>query len=186
MTRSLDRLLRPRSIAVVGGGAWCKQVVLQCQKMGFAGDLWPVHPRADQIEGLPVYRSIDALPQAPDATFIGVNREATVSIVDQLSQGGAGGAVCFASGFLEAQAEDAGGADLQTALLAAAGDMDGDGDDDLVWFNPSNYATKAWLMDHGSIKTKIIRIRAIRKSNGIGLICKDPVPFLIPEYLTGL
>ncbi|MDG1168198.1 MAG: acetate--CoA ligase family protein [Sulfitobacter sp.] len=123
MTRSLDRLLRPRSIAVVGGGAWCKQVVLQCQKMGFAGDLWPVHPKADQIQGLPVYRSIDALPQAPDATFIGVNREATVSIVDQLSQGGAGGAVCFASGFLEAQAEDAGGADLQAALLAAAGDM---------------------------------------------------------------
>ena len=123
MTRSLDRLLRPRSIAVVGGGAWCKQVVLQCQKMGFQGDIWPVHPSAKVIEGLPVYRSIDALPDAPDATFIGVNREATIDIVAALSQRGAGGAVCFASGFLEAQAEDASGAALQESLLTKAGSM---------------------------------------------------------------
>lgn len=123
MTRSLDRLLRPRTIAVVGGGAWCKQVVLQCRKMGFAGDIWPLHPSADSIEGLPVFRSVDDLPQPPDATFIGVNREATIDIVAALAARDAGGAVCFASGFLEAQAEDATGADLQSALLDAAGDM---------------------------------------------------------------
>ncbi len=123
MARSLNRLLRPRSIAVVGGGAWCKQVVLQCQKMGFEGEIWPIHPKADEIEGLPVFREINALPEAPDATFIGVNREATISIVNDLAKRGAGGAVCFASGFLEAQAEDATGADLQMALLMAAGDM---------------------------------------------------------------
>lgn len=123
MTRALDRLLRPRTIAVVGGGAWCKQVVLQCQRMGFAGDIWPVHPSADSIEGLPVYRGIDALPAAPDACFIGVNRTATIDVVAALAERGAGGAVCFASGFLEAQAEDASGADLQSALLSKAGDM---------------------------------------------------------------
>lgn len=123
MSRDLNRLLRPKSIAVVGGGAWCKQVVLQSRKMGFAGDIWPVHPKRDTIDGLPVFRSIGDLPHPPDATFIGVNREATIDIVADLSAQGAGGAVCFASGFLEAQAEDASGADLQTALLTAAGDM---------------------------------------------------------------
>ena len=123
MTRSLERLLRPTTIAVVGGGAWCRQVVLQCRKMGFAGEIWPVHPKADEIEGLPVFRSVEDLPQAPDACFVGVNREATIEIVATLSARGAGGAVCFASGFREAQAEDASGADLQTALLEAAGEM---------------------------------------------------------------
>jgi len=123
MTRSLERLLRPRSIAVVGGGAWCRQVVMQCQKMGFAGEIWPIHPKADVIEGRTVFRSVDALPDAPDATFIGVNREATIDIVSDLAARGAGGAVCFASGFLEAQAEDEAGADLQTALLEAASEM---------------------------------------------------------------
>ncbi len=91
--------------------------------MGFKGDIWPVHPMADEIEGRPVFRDIEALPNAPDATFIGVNREATIEIVSQLEQRKAGGAVCFASGFLEAQAEDAEGADLQAALINAAGDM---------------------------------------------------------------
>ncbi len=122
-THALSTLFQPRSIAVVGGGAWCKQVVLQCQKMGFGGDIWPVHPRADEIGGLPAFPEIAALPDAPDATFVGVNREATIGIVQTLAERGAGGAVCFASGFLEAQAEDAGGADLHAALLAAAGDM---------------------------------------------------------------
>lgn len=123
MDRDLGRLLRPRSIAVVGGGAWCRQVVQQSLKLGFAGEIWPVHPTASEVEGLPVFASVDALPHAPDATFIGVNREATVGIVASLSAMGVGGAVCFASGFLEAQAEDAAAADLQARLLAAAGDM---------------------------------------------------------------
>ncbi|MEP5731302.1 MAG: acetate--CoA ligase family protein [Sulfitobacter sp.] len=123
MAQSLERLLRPTSIAVVGGGAWCNQVISQCQQMGFAGEIWPIHPTAASIQTLPVYRSVADLPKPPDATFIGVNRDATIEIVDQLAQLDAGGAVCFASGFLEAQAEDASGANLQKALLDAAGNM---------------------------------------------------------------
>jgi len=123
MTRNLDRLLRPRNITVIGGGAWCRAVVEQCQKMGFAGGIWPVHPKAETVGGLPAFPNLDALPEPPDACFVGVNRDATVALVGQLSQMGAGGAVCFASGFLEAQAEDAEGADLQASLLQAAGEM---------------------------------------------------------------
>lgn len=123
MTRDLSRLIRPASIAVVGGGAWCRAVVMQCQKMNFAGDIWPVHPKATEIEGLPVFASVEALPAPPDATFVGVNRDATVDIINTLSSMQAGGAVCFASGFKEAEAEDATGSTRQTALLEAAGDM---------------------------------------------------------------
>lgn len=123
MTRGLNRLLRPRTIAVVGGGAWCRQVVEQCRKMGFEGTVWPVHPTAAEISGVPAFADVTALPSAPDACFIGVNRDATIDIVRSLSAAGAGGAVCFASGFLEAAAEDVMGADLQAQLLIAAGNM---------------------------------------------------------------
>ena len=99
MARNLDRLLRPRNIAVIGGGAWCRAVVEQCRKMGFAGQIWPVHPRAETVGGLLAFASLNALPEPPDACFVGVNREATIALVGQLSQMGAGGAVCFASGF---------------------------------------------------------------------------------------
>ncbi|MEM6305438.1 MAG: acetate--CoA ligase family protein [Pseudomonadota bacterium] len=123
MKRDLSRLLRPKTIAVVGGGAWCRAIVMQCLKIGFRGPIWPVHPTTKDIEGLPVYPTLEDLPNPPDATFIGVNREATVAIAKSLSAMGAGGAVCFASGFKEARAEDAAGAGLQDALLEAAGDM---------------------------------------------------------------
>ncbi|MGX9354885.1 CoA-binding protein [Roseobacteraceae bacterium S113] len=112
----LQRLLAPRSVAVIGGGAWCANVIEELDKIGFSGAVWRVHPR----EG---FASVADLPGVPDAAFIGVNREATIAVVGALAGMGAGGAVCFASGFAEAAAELDGSEDLQADLLAAAGDM---------------------------------------------------------------
>ena len=113
----LDRLLRPRTIAVLGAG-WARNVIEQCQKMGFKGQVWPVHPTRSEIGGLKAYPSLADLPSAPDATFIGVNRFATIDVVAELNALGAGGAICFASGWTEA-----GEPGLQDKLVAAAGDM---------------------------------------------------------------
>jgi acyl-CoA synthetase (NDP forming) len=100
------------------GSVWAENVIAQCRKMGFDGPVWPVHPAKAQIAGLPAFASLADLPQPPDATFIGVNRHATVSVVRGLAALGAGGAVCFASGWTEA-----GASQLQDDLVAAAGDM---------------------------------------------------------------
>ncbi|MGC6537068.1 MAG: acetate--CoA ligase family protein [Candidatus Puniceispirillaceae bacterium] len=126
----LSRLLQPRHIAVFGG-AWAENVITQLQKSGFAGHIWPVHPKKDLIAGLPVFRSVADLPEAPDASFVGVNRHLTPQIVGALSQAGAGGVVCFASGFAETAADDAAlvtsddvtGTSLQDDLLMQAGTM---------------------------------------------------------------
>ncbi|MEL7469055.1 MAG: acetate--CoA ligase family protein [Pseudomonadota bacterium] len=118
----LSRLLRPKSIAVIGGG-WGVAVIEQCLKMGFPGEIWPVHPKRDEIHGLPCIARIEDLPEAPDATFIGINRHLTIEAVSALSSIGAGGATCFASGFAEAEDDRAAGSDLQAQLIAAAGDM---------------------------------------------------------------
>ena len=119
----LDRLLRPRSIAVIGGGFWCANVIEQCRKVGFQGEIWPVHPTKSEVGGLATYPSIEALPSAPDASFVGVNRNVTIEAIAILSAAGAGGAICFASGFREARAELNDGEALEQALLEAAGDM---------------------------------------------------------------
>ncbi len=116
MTR-LSRLLRPRSIAVLGS-VWAENVIAQCHKMGFDGPVWPVHPTRDTVGGVPAYRALADLPGVPDATFIGVNRFATLDVVRALAAMGAGGAICFASGW-----EEAGEAGLQAELVAAAGGM---------------------------------------------------------------
>ena len=118
----LERLLRPRSIAVFGGSQ-AAAVVKQCLKMGFAGDIWPVHPSKDEVEGIRTFRSVAELPAAPDAAFVGVNRFLTIDVISALAARGAGGAICFASGFLEAGNDDADGERLQAELVAAAGAM---------------------------------------------------------------
>ena len=122
-TGGLQRLLKPRTIAVIGGGTWCANVIRECRKIGFDGEVWPVHPTRDEIDGLSAYRSVEVLPSPPDASFIGVNRKATIEVVRSLREAGAGGAICFASGFREADAELGDGGDMQLSLLEAAGDM---------------------------------------------------------------
>ena len=95
-------------------------MVRQCRALGFAGEIWPVHPSKETLEGLPCYGSVGALPSAPDASFIAVPREGTVDIVAALSARGAGGVICYASGFAEAGGE---GIALQQQLVHAAGPM---------------------------------------------------------------
>lgn len=123
MVSDLSRLLRPQTIAVIGGGAWCAQIIRQSRGMNYAGLIQVVHPRGEVIEGVQAVTSLDQLETAPDAVFVGVNRQATIEVVGALAAMGAGGAVCFASGFSEAAAEDGTGTDLQAQLVAAAGDM---------------------------------------------------------------
>ena len=138
----LRRLLAPRSIALVGG-APAERVVRQCLKLGFDGPIWPVHPTRSDLAGVPCVPSLDALPEVPDAVFLGVNRHATVEAMAMLRSIGAGGAVCYGSGFAES-----GEADLQRDLLDAAGDM--------AFFGPNCYGyvntfdrVALWPDEHG-------------------------------------
>ncbi|MCX7566006.1 acetate--CoA ligase family protein [Sulfitobacter sp. F26169L] len=123
MSADLGRLLRPRSIAVIGGGAWCSQIVRQLHGIGFTGRVDLVHPRCGIIEGIPTVRDLSDLSSPPDAAFVGVNRKSAIEVIRSLALFGAGGAVCFASGFAEASAEDRDGKELQAELVKAAGEM---------------------------------------------------------------
>lgn len=122
MRRDLRRLFDPKSIALFGGG-WAENVIAQLQKSGYVGEIWPVHPKREVIGGITCFRSLGDLPSPPDAAFVGVNREASIEVIGELSRMGAGGATCFASGFRESDGEGSGGGLLQDRLVAAAGDM---------------------------------------------------------------
>ncbi len=118
-SKALRRLFSPRHIAVFGGAS-AQEVVRQCKALGFGGQIWPVHPTRQEMEGLPCFASVDALPEAPDASFVAVPRHATVNIVRQLAARGSGGAICYASGFAEVGGD---GVALQAELVQAAGTM---------------------------------------------------------------
>jgi len=159
---TLERLLQPKSIAVFGGRE-AREVVRQCQRMGFAGDIWPVHPSLEEVRGLPCYRSVAELPSAPDASFVGVNRHLTIDIIRQLSERAAGGAVCYASGFGEV--DD--GAALQDALLKAAETMPILGPN---CYGVINYLDGAllWPDQHGSERVER-GVAILTQSSNIGI-----------------
>ena len=106
-------------MAVVGGDL-ATAVIQQCDKIGFDGDIWPVNPNRTEMEGRTCYASLADLPGVPDAAFLGVPREGTIALVGQLAAMGAGGVVCYASGF--AEIGEAGQA-YQARLQAGMGEM---------------------------------------------------------------
>ena len=114
---SLSRLLRPKTIAYIGG-RYAERAVVHCRDLGFEGEIWPVHPERSVVAGHAAVAAVSDLPEAPDAAFVAVNRHASVGIVAELSARGAGGVVCYASGFAEV-----GDGRLQADLVEAAGDM---------------------------------------------------------------
>ena len=119
----LSRTLNPRSIALFGTSP-AQSVIEQCLKLGFTGELWPVHPTRETLAGIKCFKSVADLPSAPDVAFVAVNRNATIDVVKQLAKIGAGGAVCYASGFAESGTQSGvNGVELQHQLVAVAGEM---------------------------------------------------------------
>ena len=119
----LSRTLNPRSIALFGTSP-AQSVIEQCLKLGFTGELWPVHPTRETLAGIKCFKSVADLPSAPDVAFVAVNRNATIDVVKQLAKIGAGGAVCYASGFAESGTQSGvDGVELQHQLVAVAGEM---------------------------------------------------------------
>jgi len=115
--QNLWRLLNPRHIAFIGG-ADADFGARQCAEL-FDGPVWGVNPRRETLGGLPCYRSVLDLPEAPDAVFLATPRSAAIGVIRQLSQMGAGGAVCYTAGYGELGAE---GQAAEQALIEAAGD----------------------------------------------------------------
>jgi acyl-CoA synthetase (NDP forming) len=116
---NLKRMLAPRHLAFIGGRSMAR-ALKRCAEGGYQGQMWLVNPQNDSLEGVPCVRSVADLPEGPDAVFIATNRDLTLTCVAELAAKGAGGVICYASGFAETGAE---GQALQDKLLKAAGDM---------------------------------------------------------------
>jgi acetyl-CoA synthetase len=115
----LDRLLRPRSVAVIGGRE-AEKVAKECLRVGFEGPIYPVSRSRQTMAGIPAYGRLEELPEAPDAAFVAIPPEAAIEAAAVLNSMGAGGAVVYTSGFAE---RGEAGSERQHRLLVAAGGM---------------------------------------------------------------
>lgn len=117
-------LLNPRSVAVIGASADANKTsgrpVAYLQKHGFDGKIFPINPKAEEIQGLKCYARVEDLPEAPEVGLVLLSASRSIEAVRSLANKGCKAAVVLASGFAEA-GED--GLGLQQKLKEAAGDM---------------------------------------------------------------
>jgi acyl-CoA synthetase (NDP forming) len=121
---SIEALLRPRSVAIVGASADPTKLtgrpLAYLEKYGFTGDIYPVNPRYQAIGAHRCYPDIAALPQPPDAAIVLLGGGRVLDAVRQLAAVGTRAAIVLASGFGESGAE---GRARQEELRQAAGAM---------------------------------------------------------------
>ncbi len=121
---SVARLIRPRSVAVIGASADRRKTagrpVAYLRKHGFTGAIYPVNPRASEIGGLPCYPDVAALPEAPDVGIVLLGPERAEAALRGLAARGAAAAIVLAGGFAETGSD---GGHRQQALAEAAGGM---------------------------------------------------------------
>ncbi|BBD99533.1 CoA-binding protein [Sphingobium amiense] len=101
----LDRLLRPRSVVIVGAsdkpGALGASVLANLLRNGFAGDIHLINPKRAEIGGRRCLPSVESLPQGVDAAVLAIPRVAVLDAVRALAERGVGAAVIFSAGFAE-------------------------------------------------------------------------------------
>ncbi len=93
----LDRLLEPRSIAVVGAtdrpSAYGDIILRNLERLGFDGPVWGVNPRRDRIRGIECFPSLADLPEPADAVAVAVPAAHVPATVASAAEAGCGGAV---------------------------------------------------------------------------------------------
>jgi acetate---CoA ligase (ADP-forming) len=115
---AVAHVLAPSSVAVIGAsahrGSIGAELFHNLVSMGFKGPIYPVNPTADQIEGLPVHRSVLDIKQAVELAVIVVPAAAVVEVAAQCAQKGVRALVVISAGFGEAGPA---GAERQRRLL---------------------------------------------------------------------
>jgi acyl-CoA synthetase (NDP forming)/RimJ/RimL family protein N-acetyltransferase len=104
--RSIQRLLNPGSVAVVGASRTRDTVgqtlVRNLVMSGFTGPVYPVNPDAPAIAGVPAYPSLGEIPGPVDLAVVAVPAEAVRSVVLDCAAKGVKGLVVVSAGFAEA------------------------------------------------------------------------------------
>jgi len=121
MTHSLDPMLRPASVAIIGASDAIERIggrPIHSMKNGnFQGRIYAVNPKRETVQGLPAYASINDLPEVVDCVIIAVPASIVIATLKDCVAQGVKTAVIFSSGFAEMSEA---GADAEAEIRAIA------------------------------------------------------------------
>ena len=103
----LYSLLNPKSICTFGANNDLMATMgsMQLRNIiagGFEGNIYPIHPKLDEIQGYKAYRSVADLPETPDLAFIILPPKIVPMVVEQCGQKGIKNMIITSGGFREA------------------------------------------------------------------------------------
>ncbi len=116
---AMDRIMNPRAVAVIGAsegeGKIGNSVMKNIINGGYAGELYPINPKADEILGRKAYKSVMDVPGVIDVAVFAVPARFCAGAMEEVGQKGIPGAIMIPSGFAEV-----GETQAQDELLAVA------------------------------------------------------------------
>src|SRR3989454_3598358 len=116
----LTPLMKPKSIAVIGASqrvGRATRVIVNLQRFGYAGRIYPINPKYTEILGLPCYPDLASTPEPPETIVIAIPGADVPALLATAAERGVRGAVILSSGFGEA---GPGGRERQAALQRPA------------------------------------------------------------------
>ncbi len=116
---SMQRIMNPRSVAVIGASAEDGKIGNSVMKNlingGYAGNIYPIHPKAEEILGRKAYPSVLNVPEVIDVAVFAIPAKFCAAAMDEVGRKEIPGAVMIPSGFAEV-----GETALQDELLGVA------------------------------------------------------------------
>lgn len=117
----LDHLFRPRSIAILGASNDPNRIsgrpLRYILEAGFKGEVYPVNPNRDVVQGIKAYAQLKDVPTVPDIALLAVPAELTLAAVEECIAKGVRAAVIFSAGYAESGLA---GVDVQRRITATA------------------------------------------------------------------
>jgi acyl-CoA synthetase (NDP forming) len=144
----LDAMLCPRSVALVGAKrasdeSW-QNLLVMIKTYGYTGRLYPINPRAEEIEGFKAYPGLRALPEPVDLVIVAVPAPRVPAALEDCVATGNRNVHIFAAGFKETGTQEGLRLQVQIEEIAARGGLHVIGPNCMGVFNPRIRLT-TWL-----------------------------------------
>src|SRR4029079_7296439 len=102
---SMNRLMQPRSVAVIGASSEAGKIGNSVMKNlingGYQGQIYPIHPSADEIMGRKAYKSVKDVPGTIDVAVFAIPAKFVAQALTEVGEKKIPGAVLIPSGFAE-------------------------------------------------------------------------------------
>ncbi|HEX7789769.1 MAG TPA: acetate--CoA ligase family protein [Afipia sp.] len=114
---AMNRIMQPKAVAVIGASSEAGKIGNSVMKNlingGYKGQIYPIHPKADEVMGIKAYKSVKDVPGVIDTAVFAIPAKFVAAALTECGKKKIPGAVLIPSGFAEAGAPE-----LQDEIVA--------------------------------------------------------------------